>query len=43
MTKKNVNFAYPVTLKSDEFEGGYIVTFRDLPEAITQGNSLEEF
>jgi antitoxin HicB len=23
-------------------EGGYIVTFRDVPEAITEGNTLEE-
>ena len=23
-------------------EGGYVVTFRDIPEAITQGDSLEE-
>ena len=23
-------------------EGGFVVTFRDIPEAITQGNSLEE-
>lgn len=23
-------------------EGGYVVTFRDVPEAITQGDSMEE-
>jgi antitoxin HicB len=26
----------------DENDGGYIVTFRDLPEAITQGDSISE-
>jgi antitoxin HicB len=31
-------FAYPVTLTHDEADGGFVVTFADLPEAITQGN-----
>ncbi|SMG09130.1 type II toxin-antitoxin system HicB family antitoxin [Paraburkholderia susongensis] len=31
---------YPATLKPED--GGYVVTFRDIPEAITQGESLEE-
>jgi len=39
-------FAYPVMLTPDEIGGGFVVTFRDLPEAITQGedtaNALEE-
>jgi antitoxin HicB len=39
-------FAYPVVLTSDEADGGFIVTFPDLPEAITQGgdtsSALEE-
>jgi antitoxin HicB len=30
-------FAYPVVLAPDEIEGGFVVTFPDLPEAITQG------
>ncbi len=34
-------YAYGATLTSAE-EGGYVVTFRDLPEAITQGDNLEE-
>jgi antitoxin HicB len=35
-------FVYPALLTTDEKDGGFVVTFRDLPEAITQGNSLEE-
>lgn len=35
-------FTYPVTLKSDESDGGFVVTFRDIPEAITQGDSTAE-
>jgi antitoxin HicB len=32
---------YPVRLKAAE-EGGYIVTFPDIPEAITQGEDVED-
>jgi antitoxin HicB len=32
---------YPAHLKADR-EGGYVVTFRDIPEAITQGEDLED-
>jgi len=32
---------YPVHLKADR-EGGYVVTFRDIPEAITQGECVED-
>ncbi len=32
---------YPATLEKAA-EGGYIVTFRDIPEAITQGDDLNE-
>ena len=35
-------FSFPVTLTNDEVDGGYTVTFRDLPEAITQGESIED-
>ncbi len=35
-------FTYPVTLTQDEIDGGFTITFRDVPEAITQGDSLEE-
>lgn len=34
-------FCYPAALTPDE-SGGYVVTFRDIPEAITQGDSVEE-
>ncbi|MBM4181504.1 MAG: type II toxin-antitoxin system HicB family antitoxin [Betaproteobacteria bacterium] len=34
--------AYPVTLAADEKDGGFVVTCRDLPEAITQGDTLED-
>lgn len=32
---------YPARLKAAS-EGGFIVTFRDIPEAITQGESIED-
>jgi antitoxin HicB len=32
---------YPVRLKAAE-EGGYVVTFPDIPEAITQGENIED-
>jgi antitoxin HicB len=31
---------YPATLTPDEIDGGFVVTFEDVPEAITQGNDL---
>lgn len=34
-------FVYPAKLTPDKQEGGYVVTFRDIPEAITQGNTVE--
>ena len=34
-------FSFPATLTADLDDGGYIVSFRDLPEAITQGDSIE--
>lgn len=34
-----MRFTYPVTLTPDEADGGFTVTFRDLPEAITQGDT----
>ena len=33
---------FPVTLTEDKTDGGYVVTFRDIPEAITQGETEEE-
>ncbi|MDB5970961.1 MAG: hypothetical protein JWQ90_3411 [Hydrocarboniphaga sp.] len=35
-------FAYAVKLTPDKDDGGYVVTCRDLPEAITQGESIED-
>lgn len=35
-------FIYPVRLAADRKDGGYVVTCRDLPEAITQGETAEE-
>jgi antitoxin HicB len=34
--------AYAATLTPDEEDGGYVVTFRDVPEGITQGETLED-
>ena len=36
------DFAYPVTLTPDEVDGGFVVTFRDVPEAITQGEDVPD-
>jgi hypothetical protein len=33
--------AYPATLNPDQ-DGGFTVTFRDVPEAITEGDTREE-
>lgn len=35
-------FSFPVILTPDAIDGGFVVTFPDLPEAITQGNTLDE-
>lgn len=35
-------FSYPMKLMPDKADGGYVVTCRDLPEAITQGETLDE-
>ncbi|MEO5369765.1 MAG: hypothetical protein H7833_06800 [Magnetococcus sp. DMHC-1] len=37
-----VQYTYPVTLTPDTEAGGFVVTFRDVPEAITQGESFDE-
>ena len=34
--------AYPVRLTADKESGGFVVTFPDIPEAITQGETVEE-
>ena len=33
---------YAVKLTPDKDDGGYVVTCRDLPEAITQGETIEQ-
>lgn len=33
---------YAVKLTPDKEDGGYVVTCRDLPEAITQGETIEQ-
>jgi antitoxin HicB len=35
-------FIYPVKLIRDRKDGGYVVSSRDMPETITQGNTIEE-
>jgi len=35
-------FMYPVTLTPDEADGGFVATFVDIPEAITQGDTEAE-
>ena len=37
-----MKYTYPVILTEDPDNGGYVVTCRDLPEAITQGNAVAE-
>lgn len=36
-----MQFVYPVALTPDTADGGFVVTFRDWPEAITQGDTRE--
>jgi antitoxin HicB len=38
---KGENMRYPARFEAAA-EGGYVVTFRDVPEAITQGDTYEE-
>jgi antitoxin HicB len=35
-------FTYAVKLSPDKRDGGYVVTCRDLPETITQGETIED-
>ncbi len=37
-----MNYTYAVILTEDPDDGGYVVTCRDLPEAITQGETVTE-
>lgn len=36
------SIAFPVILTPDRKDGGYVVTCRDLPEAITQGDTVAD-
>ncbi len=36
------DFAYQATLTPDEVDGGFVVTFQDIPEAITQGEDVAD-
>jgi len=36
------DFESGVPLTPDEIDSGFVVTFRDLPEAITQGETVEQ-
>ncbi len=36
------NFIYPAKITPDKKDGGFVVTFPDLPEAITQGKKLTD-
>lgn len=33
---------YRATLTPDSTDGGFVVTFKDMPEAITQGDDLAD-
>lgn len=35
------SFVYPATLTPDNKDGGFVVNFIDLPEAITQGDNVD--
>ena len=37
-----MKYIYPVIFTEDKDDGGYVVTCRGLPEAITQGDTIEE-
>ncbi len=35
-------FTYPITLSPDEIDGGFVVTCRNVPEVVTQGETIEQ-
>ena len=39
---KGEKMKYPAHFEPDHKNGGYVVTFRNIPEAITQGNTMED-
>lgn len=42
MLTKQFKIKFPVNLTPDEDAGGFVVTFDAIPEAITQGETIEE-
>ena len=36
-----MKYVYPVLLTEDPDDGGYVVTCRDVPEVITQGDTMD--
>ncbi len=36
------SFNYPAKFKREKKEGGFVITFRDIPEAITQAETLDD-
>ena len=36
------DFSYPAKFTRDRRDGGYVITFRDIPEAISQAETIEE-
>jgi antitoxin HicB len=36
------HFVYPALLTPEEHDGGFVVTFPDMPEAITQGDDVSD-
>ena len=36
-----LHFKYPALFKKDKKDSGFVITFRDIPEAITQAESLD--
>lgn len=35
-------FAFPANFEPDSVDGGFVITFRDVPEAITQADTYEQ-
>ncbi|CAN5152103.1 hypothetical protein BH24PSE2_BH24PSE2_07310 [soil metagenome] len=35
-------FVYPARFTPEKSDGGFVISFRDIPEAITQGESRQE-
>lgn len=44
LTREHImlQFTFPVVLKPDKKDGGFVVTCRDVPEVVTQGETMDE-